>query len=110
MRRVFYIASGLVCSLVALGAGRADEKPGSVDKGKEVYSRCSGCHDPNSTERRRGPGLKGLFSKDRMQNGKKPTEETILDQINEGSSRMPGFRDVLSEPDKKDLIAYLKTL
>lgn len=57
-----------------------------------------------------GPGLKGLFSKDKMTNGKKPTEDNVRAKIDEGGNGMPAYKDMLSDDEKDDLIAYLKTL
>jgi mono/diheme cytochrome c family protein len=57
-----------------------------------------------------GPGLKGLFAKDKLNNGKKVTEENVRAQIDEGGNGMPAYKEMLSEDDKTDLIAYLKTL
>ena len=57
-----------------------------------------------------GPGLKGLFKKDKLANGKKPTEAAIRAQVDEGGNGMPPYKDLLSDQEKDDLIAYLKTL
>jgi mono/diheme cytochrome c family protein len=57
-----------------------------------------------------GPGLKGLFTKDKLNNGKKVTEENVRAQIDEGGNGMPAYKEMLSEDEKTDLIAYLKTL
>jgi mono/diheme cytochrome c family protein len=57
-----------------------------------------------------GPGLKGLYQKDKMANGKKPSDATVLAKINEGGNGMPPYKDTLSDAEKDDLIAYLKTL
>ena len=57
-----------------------------------------------------GPGLKGLFAKDKMNNGNKPTYENVLKQVNEGGNGMPGYKDLLSDDEKKNLLAYLQTL
>jgi mono/diheme cytochrome c family protein len=57
-----------------------------------------------------GPGLKGVFNKDKLNNGKKPTEENVRAQIDEGGNGMPAYKEMLSEDEKTDLIAYLKTL
>jgi mono/diheme cytochrome c family protein len=42
--------------------------------------------------------------------GKAPTEANILEKINGGGNGMPSYKDVLSDAERKDLIAYLKTL
>ena len=68
------------------------------------------CHNADSTEKKMGPGLKGLFKKDKMSNDKKPTEANVRTKIDEGGGGMPPYKDLLSDQEKEDLIAYLKTL
>jgi mono/diheme cytochrome c family protein len=81
-------------------------------KGKGVFeSNCSVCHNADSTEQKMGPGLKGLFKKDKLVTGKAPTEANVLEIINQGSpAGMPGFADSITAAEKSDLIAYLKSL
>ena len=88
----------------------ADAKKPDAAKGKEVFEQCSVCHNADSTEKKMGPGLKGLFAKDKMTNGKKPTDANVLGKINEGGNGMPAYKDMLSDQEKDDVIAYLKTL
>jgi len=57
-----------------------------------------------------GPGLKGLFQAEKMTNGETPTEANVRAKIDEGGNGMPSYKDMLSEEEKNDLIAYLKTL
>ncbi len=57
-----------------------------------------------------GPGLKGLFKHDKLVNGKKLTDANVAAKINEGGNGMPAYKDMLSDQEKADLIAYLKTL
>jgi len=83
---------------------------GDAAKGKVVFEQCAVCHNADSDEKKMGPGLKGLFKKDKMANGKKPSEATVLAKINEGGNGMPAYKDMLSDQEKDDLIAYLKTL
>ena len=45
-----------------------------------------------------------------MNNGKKPTEENVRSQIDDGGNGMPAYKEMLSDEEKTDLIAYLKTL
>jgi mono/diheme cytochrome c family protein len=54
--------------------------------------------------------LKGLFSRDKMNNGKKPTEANVRAKVDEGGNGMPAYKEMLSDDEKDDLIAYLKTL
>jgi cytochrome c len=83
---------------------------GDAAKGKAVFEQCGVCHNPDSDEKKMGPGLKGLFKKDKMTNGKKPTDANIRTRIDEGGSGMPAYKDMLSDTEKDDLMAYLKTL
>jgi mono/diheme cytochrome c family protein len=58
-----------------------------------------------------GPGLKGLFKRDKMSTtGKPTTDANVLQKINEGGNGMPSYADVLSAEEKANVIAYLKTL
>ena len=93
--------------LAALGAAK---KPGDPAKGKVVFQQCSMCHNIDSTDKKMGPGLKKLFHKDKLQNGKKATEQTIRAQVDQGGNGMPPFKEMLSDQEKEDLMAYLKTL
>lgn len=98
---------------VTLAAGSAVAWPaqkGDAAKGKEVFQQCGVCHSADTDEKKMGPGLKGLFKKDKLANGKKPTEANIRSQIDDGGNGMPPYKDVLGDGEKDDLIAYLKTL
>src|SRR6476469_2995906 len=108
MRRFRVIA---VCAVLAAGSRMlpAADK-GNAAKGKEVFDQCSVCHNADSDEKKMGPGLKGLFKKDKLKNGKKPTEANIKAIINEGGNGMPAYADMLADDEKANLIAYLKTL
>jgi mono/diheme cytochrome c family protein len=86
------------------------QKKGDPDKGKEVFQQCTPCHNADSTEKKMGPGLKGLFAKEKLNNGKKVTEENVRSQIDEGGNGMPAYKEMLGDDEKTDLIAYLKTL
>ena len=94
----------------ALASVAPARKPGDPAKGKVVFQHCSMCHRADSGEKRMGPGLKGLFQRAKLQNGKKPTELTVRAQINDGGNGMTAYKEMLSEQEKDDLIAYLKTL
>jgi len=92
-------------SVAALSIGKGD-----AEKGKAVFEQCAICHNPDSDEKKMGPGLKGLFKRDKLFNGKKPTEANIRARIDDGGNGMPAYKDMLSDQEKDDLIAYLKTL
>ena len=102
-----------ICAALAAGSSAAvaaDKKAGDAAKGKEVFQQCSVCHNADSAEKKMGPGLKGLFKADKMANGKKPTEANVRAKIDEGGNGMPAYKEMLSDGEKNDLIAYLKTL
>jgi cytochrome c len=101
----FGVAFAIACSAVV-----AAPKKGDPDKGKEVFQQCTPCHNADSTEKKMGPGLKGLFAKDKLNNGKKVSEESVRSQIDEGGNGMPAYKEMLGDDEKTDLIAYLKTL
>jgi cytochrome c2 len=100
----------LAVALVIASSAALAQKKGDAAKGKEVFQQCTPCHNADSTDKKMGPGLKGLFAKDKLNNGKKVTEENVRAQIDEGGNGMPAYKEMLSEDDKTDLIAYLKTL
>jgi cytochrome c2 len=104
--RVFTICAALAATVPTLpAAGKGD-----AAKGKEVFEQCAVCHNADSEEKKMGPGLKGLFNRDKMVNGKKPTEANVRAKVEEGGNGMPAYKDMLSDQEKDDLIAYLKTL
>jgi len=80
-------------------------------KGKSNFEdNCSVCHNSDSTERKMGPGLKGLFKHDKLANGKAVNEANVTGMINEGGNGMPPFADTLTKAEKDDIVAFLKTL
>lgn len=95
---------------IAASSLHGQEKKGDPEKGKAVFEQCAVCHNADSTEKKMGPGLKGLFAKDKMSNGKKPTYENVLAKINEGGGGMPAYKEMATDEEKADLMAYLQTL
>jgi cytochrome c len=86
------------------------KKAGDAEKGKEVFDQCSVCHNTDSDEVKVGPSLKGLFKHDKLKNGKKVTDDNVREMINMGGNGMPSYSDLLSDEEKTNVIAYLKTL
>jgi len=98
---------------VALTAGprvllAADK--GDAVKGKAVFQQCGVCHNADSDQKKMGPGLKGLFAKAKLADGKKPTEANVRAKLEGGGNGMPAYKDMLTDAEKNDLVAYLKTL
>jgi len=86
----------------------ADSGP---DRGKEIYFfKCWVCH--NSYTRAAGtpsPTLKDLYKRPIMMSGKPMNDENVLDQIRNGSARMPGYRYSLNDQDLSDLVSFLRS-
>ena len=92
---------------VAVSAAAA----GDTKKGKPVFDEnCSTCHNSDSREAKVGPGLKGLFKRAKLRNGKAVNDANVLDIINNGGDAMPPLEDVLKTSDKDNVIAFLKSL
>ena len=102
--------------LVWTGAAQAQ---GDVEAGKRVYEwRCALCH--GVTGDGKGPGAERLAPrprnfttgtyKIRTTEGKVPTDQDLLRIVTEGmpGTSMPGWR-MLTERDRSNLVAYLKT-
>ncbi len=116
MKKSFVAMSclGLVLStgaLFAQGKGKGKGAAGDVAKGKETFeSTCSGCHNADSTEVKMGPGLKGLTKRPKLVNGDAMSDASVTKLVNEGGNGMPAFGDVLTAPEKADILAFLKSL
>lgn len=91
-------------------AGSKAGGAGDAAKGKETFEQCAVCHNVDTMDRKMGPSLKGLFKREKLSNGDKLTEESVRAKINTGGNGMPSYQDMLSDDEKNDLIAYLKTI
>ena len=104
------LALPLLALSVAASAANAQAND-AVTHGKTIYeSKCSLCHNADSTEKKIGPGLKGLYARGTMADGTKVTDESITGRIENGKAPMPPFKDQLKPDEIKDVVEYLKTL
>ena len=94
---------GLLMTAQAFAADAAKGKAG-------FEGTCAACHNADSTEQKMGPGLKGLYKRAKLANGKDVNDANVLAMINQGGTVMPPLGDTLSKAEKDDIIAYLKTL
>lgn len=80
--------------------------------GRKIYDNyCDRCHRPDSTQGKKGPGLKGVFAHPYLpQTGLPANDQRVSDMIRNGRPDMPGYSQVLSSQDMQDLLAYLHTL
>lgn len=88
------------------------------EAGKQVFNApCAVCHN-TTAEAKVGPGLLGIFQKDKLPNGKPVNDENVTEWIKKGSTTykkegapfMPPYENQVNDAQIKDLIAYLKTL
>lgn len=78
-------------------------------RGAAVYqAKCARCHHPNDTRPLNGPGLQALTKLKSMPSGAPPTDERLTDRILHGFGNMPPTQ--LTDPQLRDLLAYLHTL
>jgi len=105
MKCIFAIGAAIIAAAALSAAGKGD-----AAKGREIFEQCAVCHNVDTPERKVGPSLKGLFKHDKLHNGKAVNEANVRAVINTGGNGMPSYQDMLSEQDKDNVIAYLKTL
>jgi cytochrome c len=109
MNKSKYLA--VACALLFGSVSMYGQKKGDAAKGKEVFDQCSVCHNADSAEKKMGPGLKGLYKKTKLDsNGKPVNDASVLQKINEGGNGMPAYKDMLTDEERTNLVAYLKTL
>ena len=108
----FKLQALLAATLALTPAAISAQSKGSAEKGNEVFDeQCASCHEAYSSDRKVGPGLKFLYAKGKLEsNGKAVSDASVREVIEKGGKGMPAFKETMSDDDKTDLIAYLKTL
>ncbi len=101
--------TGFVAGM-AFAAGLLAQKAADVANGKDLFRQCLGCHNTDTDKAKAGPSLKALFKHNKLKSGKSVNEANVREIITAGGNGMPPFADELSDQEKRDLIAYLKTL
>src|SRR5215475_3054936 len=96
--------AGWVSLLIVGNAFSADAQKGAAKgdaaKGKDLFAaNCSVCHNADNTDRKLGPGLKGLFKHPALANLKKVTDANVMAIVNEGGNSMPPFKAQLSKTE-----------
>lgn len=104
-----WVMSVGVCAALAAGPLLAAGQ-GDPEKGKEVFEQCAVCHSATTDEKKVGPSLKGLYKRGKLKNGKPVNDANVRAVINAGGNGMPAYADMLSDEEKDNVIAYLKTL
>jgi uncharacterized membrane protein len=103
-----YFGGELVYGAKAAKAAPAQQL---AQEGAPVFGqKCAFCHHSDSTATKVGPGLKGLFARDKLPFSQQPvSEENIRRLLETPFKNMPPITD-LNEEQTRALIAYLKTL
>jgi len=75
-----------------------------------VRRRCVLCHYLDQPGFKFGPSLYGLFTRPnaKLINGKPVNEQSVSEQIAEGSANMPAFKYTLNERETLLIVRYLK--
>ena len=110
MKKLLLSAAAAALLAGTLPAQKKESAAGDAAKGKELFEQCSVCHNADSDEKKMGPGLKGLFKKAKMANGKPANEANVRAIVNTGGNGMPAYESILADDEKNHVIAYLKTL
>ena len=81
--------------------------------GRDLFVRhgCPRCHHVDSKSPKMGPGLAGLFDRERLpSSGRRVTEENVRRQLRTPYDEMPSFDAKLTHAQRTKIIEYLKTL
>ena len=107
----FIAASPFAQSGAKAGAEQTAKASPEIEQGKKIFGeRCAICHFSQSTEKKIGPGLRGIYGRGKFANSKKVDDASLRAWIETGGKDMPGFRDTLKNGDVRALLAYIKTL
>jgi mono/diheme cytochrome c family protein len=81
-------------------------------QGRKLYDDyCDRCHEPYSSRGKKGPSMKGVFKKQYLSiSGLPANDERMTDIVKNGRAKMEGFRQVMTDRQIQDLLAYLHTL
>jgi len=117
----FLTVSVLVGVALTTPAWSADTEPGSPERGEQVYRRaCALCHGHTG----RGDGVAARYLSPqprdftsgyfrfRSTTSRGPTDADLYEIISRGipRSQMPAWENLLSERDRRDVVAFVKTL
>ncbi len=101
-----------VLGLLLGATGLYAQPKADAAKGKATFDQqCGLCHDALTTDKKMGPGLKGLYKRPKLSTTGKPTSDaSVNEKIDVGGNGMPPMKDIVPAADRANLLAYLKTL
>jgi cytochrome c len=105
------VLSGVIAGQTSKPDMRGTDSKEVVSRGEAVYKgHCAICHYAASTEKKIGPGLKGLSKRARFADGTKIDTQSLTRVIQKGGKNMPPLRDDLTDAQIRDLLAYMRGL
>src|SRR5260370_29115619 len=80
--------------------------------GRHLYDQyCDRCHSPYSSHKRHGPSLKGVFKHQFLSaTGMPANDDRVGEILRVATNKMDGFRQVLTQEQIDNRLAYLHTL
>ena len=76
------------------------------DRGQEIfYYKCWFCHNEFTKD---VPKLTGLYQHAALLSGQPVNDDTVKNQIRNGSANMAAYKYTLSEADLNDLVSYIR--
>ncbi len=107
---VCFIAAALII-MAGIRAWMTAEAPSAAGARLFQQKGCTQCHFTESDKTKVGPGLKGLFGREKLPESRRPvTSENVRRQLVDPYEDMPVFKDDLTEAERESLIEYMKTL
>ena len=80
--------------------------PSGPERGQEIfYFKCWFCHNEFTQDI---PKLTGLYKKPNLVSGQPVNDDTVKNQIRNGSANMAAYKYTLNENDLNDLVSYIK--
>ena len=111
--RIVLVIVCLACVAGALAQpqDRAAVEAAEAARGQALYNQhCAICHYDQSTAKKIGPGLKGIYARGKFADGKTVNDAGMVAWIEKGGKDMPGLQDTLKPAEIRTLVNYLKTL
>jgi len=112
--------SVVILALLTLAGCDAERRKSDVElglnpqqaEGRKLYDNyCDRCHEPYSSRGKKGPSMKGVFKQQYLSvSGLPANDERMTDIVKNGRAKMEGFRQVMTDQQIQDLLAYLHTL
>ena len=76
------------------------------ERGQEIfYYKCWFCHNEFTKD---VPKLTGLYKHERLVSGEPVNDDTVRNQIRNGSANMAAYKYTLNDADLNDLVSYIR--